>query len=145
MEIILKRTLRGFEPDDEHAGDYLRRVPLGSRVMCEVRRPRNLKQHRRFRALLNIVWAASGHWETPEELHDEIKFRTGWVDRQRIVDSKTGEVLGEITKPRSTSFDAMSQDEFDQYMAAAIKVICEHLVPGIEDTVLREEVLHAVA
>lgn len=145
MEIMLKRTLRGLEPTDETALAYLRRVKQGDVVLCEVRRPRSLAQHRKFRALLNLVWAATGNWDSVEDLHNEIKFRTGWVTRQRVVDHRTGEVIGEIVVPRSTSFDGMDQDEFNQYMESAIRVVCEELMPGVDDSMLREEILNAVA
>ena len=144
MELMLKRGLKGLEAADEESSEALRRIKIGSMVLCDVRRPRNLPQHKKFRALLNTVWQACGQWDTVEELHDEIKFLTGWVDRRRVVDHSTGEVLGEIVKPKSTSFSEMEQADFDQYMESAIRVICEKIVPGIDDAALREEVLRHV-
>jgi hypothetical protein len=80
-----------------------------------------------------------------DDLLVELKFRAGLVDRQRVIDKGTGEVLAEIIKPRSISFAAMSDDEFRAFVDRCIKIICEDMVPGLDDAVLRDEVLRAVA
>lgn len=145
MEIWLHRTIHGFAAHDDAAREYLRKVKLGDVVKCEVIRPRSVKYHRRFFGMLNTVWQACGDWQTVDELLVELKFRAGLVDRQQVIDKATGEVLAEIIKPRSISFAAMSDDQFREFVDRCIKIICETMVPGLDDSVLRDEVLRAVA
>ena len=145
MEIWLHRTIHGFAAHDDAAREYLRKVKLGDVVKCEVIRPRSVKYHRRFFGMLNTVWQACGDWQTVDELLVELKFRAGLVDKQRVIDKGTGEVLAEIIKPRSISFAAMSDDEFRAFVDRCITIICEQMVPGLDDSVLRDEVLRAVA
>lgn len=144
-DLYLRRTIRGFEPEDEAAHEALRRIPQGAVVAAEVRRPRNVKFHRMFFGLLQVVWQTCGDWQTVEQLLVELKFRVGHVDRQRVVDKSTGEVLAEIVLPRSIAFANLGEDEFHEFYERCVRVICEEMVPGLDDSVLREEVLRRVA
>lgn len=144
MEIWLHRTIHGFAAHDDAAREYLRKVKLGDVVKCEIIRPRSVRYHRRFFGMLNTVWQACGDWQTVDELLVELKFRAGLVNKQRVIDKATGEVLAEIIKPRSISFAAMSDDEFREFVDRCIKIICTEMVIGLDDHVLREEVLRAV-
>jgi Protein of unknown function (DUF1367) len=144
-DVYLRRTLSGFAPADEAATEALRRIKQGATVLAEIRQPRNVRFHRMFFGLLQTTWQACGDWPSVEALLRELKFRTGHVDRQRVVDRKSGEVLAEIVVPRSISFAAMSEPEFHEFYERCIRVICGDMVPGLEDAVLREEVLRRVA
>jgi len=144
-DVYLRRTLQGFVPDDDAARDALRRIPQGAVVAAEVRRPRNVKFHRMFFGLLNVVWQTCGDWQSVDDLLVELKFRVGHVDRQRVVDRKSGEVLADIVLPRSIAFANLGEDEFHEFYERCVRVICEDMVPGLDDAVLREEVLRRVA
>ena len=144
-DVYLRRSLRGFEPEDEAAREALRKIPQGAVVLAEVRRPRNVKFHRMFFGLLQTVWQACGDWQSVDELLVELKFRVGHVDRQRVIDRKTGEVLAEIVLPRSIAFANLGEDEFHEFYERCVRVICEEMVVGLDDAVLREEVLRRVA
>lgn len=143
--MYMTRTLRGLEPADQDAQDALRKVKLGDVVKVDMVRPRNVRHHRRFFAMLHVVWQACGDWPSVDDLLTELKFRVGLVDRQRVVDRATGEVLAEIVKPQSISFAAMDEEAFRAFEDRCIKVICTDMVPGLDDAVLREEVMRAVA
>jgi len=143
--IYLKRTPLGLAPDDDTARHELRRLKLGDVVRCEIVKPRSVRYHRRFFAMLNTVWQACGDWQSVDELLVELKFRTGLVDRQRVYDKSTGEQIAEIVTPQSIAFHNMDEDEFRVFVERCITTICETMVPGLDDQVLREEVLRAVA
>ena len=144
MRLYLTRTMQGLAAADETARDYLRKIKQGATVTAEIVKPRSVQNHRRFFGMLGVVFATCGDWNSPEELLTELKFRVGLVDKQLVTDRKTGEVIAEIVKPQSISFAAMEEDEFRAFVDRCIKVICEDMVPGLDDTVLREEVLRAV-
>lgn len=94
---------------------------------------RSGKRNRWFHALLSIVAEALSDpaW-TAEGLKLVLKLKTGLVDRVKI-----GEQIIEI--PRSTAFNAMSEDEFAQFCDRAVKVIVTEIMPGVDrEDLLRE-------
>ena len=143
-EVYLRRTATGLVAYDDEAVVALRRFKIDAIVRAELVLPRNLRNHRRFFAMLNVVWQACGDWPDVAALLKELKFRTGLVDTQRVVDHKTGEVLAEIITPQSIAFHNMGEEEFQAFTERAIEVICRDMVPGLESDTLREEVLRAL-
>lgn len=144
MELWLNRTATGLTPADDAGREYLRKIKLGSMVKAGVVKPRSLPFHRRFFAMLRVVYQSCGDWASERELLNELKFRTGYVDKQKIVDRETGEVMAEIVTPQSIAFHEMDDEEFRTFTDKCINVICTQMVPGLEDDVLREEILRAV-
>lgn len=64
MQIYLTRSVSGLAAADDEAVACLRKIKLGQVVRADVVTPRNLKHHRKFFALLNLVWAATDQWES---------------------------------------------------------------------------------
>ena len=144
-EVYLRRTATGLAADDDAAREALRRIKLGDVVRAEIVRPRSVRYHRRFFGMLSTVWRACGDWPDVEALLRELKFRAGLVDEQRVVDRQSGEIIATLQIPRSIAFHAMDDDEFRAFVERCIRVICDEMVPGLDDAVLRDEVLRAVA
>lgn len=142
--LYFRRTLAGLVPAGEEAVAVLRRIKQGATVRAEITQPRNVAFHRKFFGMLNVVYAACGDWASPRELLTELKYRVGHVDEQRIIDRESGEVMATITTPRSISFAAMDDAEFREFFDRCVNVICTEMVVGLDDAVLREEVLRAV-
>ena len=141
--LYFRRTLAGLIAADDATADALRKVKQGAVVRGEIVQPRNIQFHRRFFGMLNVVWQACGDWPTIENLLTELKYRVGHVDEQRIIDRESGEVLATITTPRSISFASMDDAEFHAFFDRCVNVICTEMIPGLDDAVLREEVLRA--
>ena len=144
-EVYLRRMTTGLVADDDAAREALRRVKQGEVVRATLVRPRSVRYHRRFFAMLTTVHQTCGDWPDVEALLRELKFRAGLVDVQRVVDRQTGEELATLQIPRSIAFHAMDDDEFRAFVERCIRIICEEMVPGLDDAVLREEVLRSVA
>lgn len=133
--ILMTRTLSGLAPDDESATAVLRRIKPGDVVRVDVRRPRNLSAHRRWWALCNLVYANSDVYPSPEVVHAHLKLLAGCVDN--VVLKSTGEV---VMVPKSMSFAAMDEDEFQDVWQRAVKAICEHILPGVTDHEIEHEI-----
>jgi hypothetical protein len=138
-EIYLTKTVNGLSPADDAAREILRKIKLGKVVKAEVVQPRNLRHHRKFFGLLNLVWQAAGDWASVEDLLIELKIKLGITKDVVIKDS--GEVFKVVG---SISFAAMNQHAFDEFYERALQALCE-LAGGIESDMLREEVLRQVA
>lgn len=143
-DLYMTRTLSGLAPADDTAMMALRRIKIGEHVRVEMTKPRNIHFHRMFFAMLNTVWTSCGDWNSAEELLTELKFRVGHVEKQNIVDRQSGEVIAEVVTPKSISFGAMDDTQFRTFYNRCIDVICREMVPGLNDSVLRDEVLKAV-
>jgi hypothetical protein len=117
----------------------LRRIKVGQVVRADVVVPRNLRHHRKFFALLNLVWAATDQWESVEDLLIELKVRLGVV--RDVVLRESGEVVKVVG---SISFGSMDQAEFDAFFEKSLRLLA-HMAGGIESDVLRREVLNNLA
>lgn len=144
-DLYLKRTAHGLAAFDDSSKDTLRKIKLGEMVRVKLNRLRNPQFHRKFWAMMNFVYASCGHWQTTEDLVLDLKFRIGHVDKKQVIDYNTGEVLAEILTPKSIAFHAMDESQFQEFVERCIQEICATMVPGLEDDVLRQEVLHAIA
>lgn len=137
--ILMTRTLSGLAPDDESATAVLRRIKPGDVVRVEVRRPRNLSAHRRFFALVNLVYTNSEKFPSPDVARRVLTCRAGHA-LPYIIES-TGEVL---LIPESISFANMDQDEFDAFWQRVVKVVCEEILPGVTEADIEAEILSCV-
>lgn len=139
MQIYMTRTVSGLGPSDDDALQHLRKLKLGTTVRADIAVPRNLKMHRKFFALLGIVWAAAGDWTTVEDLLTQLKLKLGLTTD--IVVRESGEVVKVLG---SISFAAMDQTAFDAFYERALMALCE-LAGGIDSDMLRQEVLNQLA
>jgi hypothetical protein len=137
--VYLLRTVAGLEAQDDQGKGVLRRIKVGEVVQCDITKPRNLAHHRKFWALLNTVWECAGDWSSPYAILIELKVRLGHV--QKVVIRETGEI---VSVPRSISFAAMDQTEFDAFYEKALMELCK-MAGGIEPSALRQEVLNQLA
>lgn len=135
----LTRTVSGLSASDDAAKAVLRKIKLGEVVKVDIQRPRNIKHHRQFFALLNAVWAAAGDWPSVEDLLIELKLRLG-ITKDVIV-RESGEVVKVLG---SISFASMNQDEFEAFYEGALQALCQ-MAGGIESDMLRQEVLQQLA
>lgn len=135
-EIYLKRSVGGLVACDDHSVSVLRRIRVGDIVQCEVTQPRNLAFHRKFFALLNVVWETSGDWQSVYALLIELKVNVGHI--QKAVIRETGEV---VSVPKSISFAQFDETSFAEFYEKCLIKLCE-MAGGIEAEALRQEVLN---
>lgn len=135
-----RRTLSGLVPADETVMATLKKIPVGEIVTCEVKRPRNGREHRRYWVLCTLVAINHDQLQDAESVHQTLKMLTGLTDK--IALKSTGEIV-EI--PRSISFGKMSPDEWDAYYERAKRAVCEHLLPGVDLPELQDEIIRMTA
>jgi len=99
-----------------------------------VSRPRNSQQHRFYWALCRLVALNHEELKDAEAVHQAIKLLSGHFDLVQV-----GKHMVRI--PRSTSFDKMSQEEFDKFLAKAKDVVVQDLLPGVGLRELNDEIL----
>lgn len=133
---LAQKHLGSLRPADEAGEDALRKIGNGEVVSIELKRPRNIKHHRMFWALMTIVHSNmdEARYPTVEDLVAAVKIAAGL--RTRIV-LPSGDV-GFI--PGSIAFHKMDQAAFSDFYDRVCDLIAKYFLPGVTSEQLREEV-----
>lgn len=122
---------------DQDAVEAMRQIPQGAHLTVKVSVPRNIRMHRLLFALLNIVFEAQPEpqrFPTTSSLLDAIKLATGYVREVKDLHGRVHIV------PDSIAFGRMDQIEFRQWFDAAVCVILDRILPGVEKKDLEQRV-----
>lgn len=96
-------------------------------LYVDLRKPRNGKFHRKFMALIRVIYEAQEMYSTEEDLLIEIKLRAGHYQEHITARGKLTYV------PKSLSFDSMDGDEFEIFYGKAIDIALKFLLPKTYD------------
>lgn len=135
MELYVSKTGRGdLRPvTDEDRGE-LRKIGKGRVVRVKATRVRNPQFHAKFFALLRAGFANQDCYEQFEAFRREVTILSGFYNLHYHVDGSVDFV------PASVAFHRMDEDEFERLFSAAIDVILQHFVSGMDDEQLRQAV-----
>lgn len=140
MKVMLLKTLSGLAPADEEAREALKRFRVGETLSAEIRKPRNVQFHRKFFALVGLVFEnlpedLEQKYRSTEELLTEIKFQVGHFDEHRTIGGKT------MCIPRSINFASMDELEFSKFYKSVVDVVCSRILKGVTSQQLEEELV----
>lgn len=121
---------------DEVSKEYARKVKLGEDRKFKISKPRNIKFHRKFYAMIDLV----------AQNQEKIEYSTAEQGRNRMVYAvmyilKRGSFWGpkkEHFERDSISFANMDELEFEQLYSEALDVYLKHFVPMDKDEFERE-------
>ena len=142
MEILMRRTMGGFEVHPEGEGpDALRKIALGTVLPVEFKDPRrrSTQHHRWFFALLNKIFANQEYFKSVDHLRHALLIRLGHYDEVKLKDGRVMQI------PHSMAFHKMPRDEFEKFAADAVKFLTEEVIPGLGADDLRREVEEMLA
>lgn len=140
MKILCRKSLSGhLVPIDDAGRAAVGRLPVDDLVQVEFKRPRNLGHHRKFFALLNLIYMNQTRYRSPEELLDAIKIYTGHCFPMTLRNGT------EVRVPKSISFSKMDQTEFDAFWNRVVTIVCEQIIPNLDREDLERELLDLVA
>ncbi len=139
MKAYFEKTLAGLRPWDDRAQDFLRKIKPGKVVEVEIKRARNPGHHRKYWALINLVWTNQDRYPTKEALHYALKIAVGHVEWVPYPDGQS------FPMPKKTNFGAMDQDQFEEFYSQCIDKIMAHFLPGVTEAELRSELLSFAA
>ncbi len=144
---LYKDKLGRLTPDDPPSEEWLRGLPQGQIMSCEVKRPRNYAHHSKFFAMLNLILQNQSHYQDIDDLLLAFKHAIGhghWLkvrgDPLAYPESNT-----QIFQPHSISFASMGQDEFNAFYKKAINFVCTAVIPGLDRADLERELLEFAA
>ena len=134
-ELYLRRTLTGFAADDEASADAMRGYKVGDVYRANVVKPRNIKNHRRYWALINLVYQNTDAYKSADQLHQHLKILAGHCSP--VVSKATGETWW---IPESISFGSMDEIQFQDFWRRVILVVQEHILPGVDVDAVQYEI-----
>ncbi|MEL7452435.1 MAG: DUF1367 family protein [Pseudomonadota bacterium] len=133
-ELWIKRRLDHLVPANTQAHEAMEGLPQDEWYLATIRRPRNLGHHKKYMALLQVVYPHQDTWPTFTSFRKALACALG---HGLVVKSKDGR---EIMDADSISFAKMDQDEFQQFYDRAIRLICERILPNVNSEDLEREV-----
>ncbi len=140
MKILCRKTLSGHLcPIDDAGKEAVGRLPVDDLVQVEFRRPRNLGHHRKFFALINLIYMNQTRYKSPDDLLNAIKVYIGHSVPARLTNGT------EVRIPKSISFSAMDQTEFDIFWNRVVTCVCEQIIPNLSREDLERELLELCA
>ncbi len=90
---------------------------------CNIKKPRNIKFHRKFMALLNVVFDNQEIYTNFDAMRYEITMRSGFFMAHTNIKGET------MYFPKSIAFANMDELEFNKLFDKAIDVILKHFMP----------------
>lgn len=124
-----------LSPADGHSAELIDALPAGKVYGATIKRKRNVQHLKKYWALIDAVWPAQALYPTSKRLGNAIKRACGLVDEN--LDPVTLKPYDEVG---SIAFDAMEQDEFEEFFSRAVDLICNHILPGVGREDLRRRV-----
>jgi len=104
---LVKQGNNSFLPSHDSDYESCKKIKVGSTVSCEIKQPRNIGFHRKFFALINLVFENQEYYENIDHLRKELTKASGYYET--YVNHK-GVLCYEA---KSISFSSMSQEDFD--------------------------------
>jgi hypothetical protein len=132
--LFFKKDWSRLVPADDAASAALAKIKHGDEVQVEIKRPRNIRHHRKFFALMQLVYQNQEHYDSIDHLIAALKTAVGHCD---LVPGKGGVM---IALPKSIAFAKMDQTAFDEFYDRCIDIIANHFLPGVDSAALRAEV-----
>jgi hypothetical protein len=100
--------------------DKIKKLKVGEEYQCEIKQPRNLKFHRKFFALINMLFENQERYNNSDRLRKDLIIEAGfydeWVDLHGVINKEA----------KSISFASMSEDEFQDLYSKVIDVIVQY-------------------
>lgn len=135
MEVLLAKGLGcSLHPADPESEAEIGKLGRGEVLRFTARRPRNLGHHRKFFALLQLVFDNQELYADREELRRALLIEAGHFDDVRLLDGAT------VRTAKSISFSAMDQAAFEAVYDSVLAVVLTKLLPGIGREELEQEV-----
>ena len=141
MDIWLTKTYNSLSALTSETQEQLSKLKVGQDYKVKVTKPRNVKFHRKFFALVKFTfvnlpekWAK--HIKSQEVLLQEIKLATGHVD---VFVSVSGE---RYYVPKSINFAKMDDIAFEEFYKSALDFVCGALMKEVPQEVIEQELIN---
>lgn len=125
FDLLLVREGTQLGAAEPISAEIIEGLKHGDIFTAIIKRSRNPKHHRKLFALIGIVFAAQTSFATTKQLLDAIKLATGLFDTGKTIDGIP------FATPRSISFAAMGQKEFEEWYDKVVELVVNKIIPGL--------------
>ena len=111
--------------------DYekIKKIKPGKEVKCKITQPRNLGFHRKFMALVQMVFKNQEHYINFDDLRKDLIVSAGFTDKRISI---WGE---EIIEAKSISFAKMNEEGFQDLYDKVLNEIVKHFNFGEQEII----------
>jgi hypothetical protein len=121
MKLMLTRTFNGLKATYNTDLELLSKLEVGQSYLAEIKKPRNILFHRKFFALLNLLFDNQDVHDDIDELRSDLLINIGCYKEKPNLD-------GEVIKiPLSISFSKMDEVEFSKMYEKSKTFIMKYL------------------
>jgi len=114
-------------PDNEETVLAMQKVKTGEVISVTYVKPRNYQFHKKFMALVQIVYDNQDKYSSIEDVLTEIKLQVGHYEEHVSLGGKI------IYKPKSISFAKMDEIEFNDFYSKALDAVLKYFLTDSEE------------
>lgn len=105
-----------------HDSDYekAKKIKVGEPYEFEYKQVRNLKFHKKFFALMNLLFQNQEIYNNMDHLRKDLTVESGYYDLRVNIHGE------EVREAKSISFAAMSEDEFSEFYNVVLDTIVKY-------------------
>jgi hypothetical protein len=118
--LLVKQFDNSFKVAYESDFEKLKKIKAGEFIECEIKKKRNIKFHRKFFALINLVYQNQETYNNIDHLRNDLTIASGYYTQRTNLQ---GEV---ITEPKSISFASMDEHSFSEYYNKVLDAIVKY-------------------
>lgn len=133
MKFLVTKSNSGLKPSYDSDMEIYVKIQLGETFEIEYKKPRNVKFHRKFFALIKLAFENQEQYKLIDSLRSDLTIEAGYSYEE--TNFITGQV---ITKAKSISFASMCDIEFSKLYDSVKLVIINWL--GITDKEISENI-----
>ena len=134
MKLYLQKDINSLKPSDEQSEEYFKKLKIGTIVSCDIKKPRNVKFHRKFFALLKLVLNNQERYTNTDQLLIAIKLKLGMYTICKSLTDKPFPIL------KSISFARMDDLEFAKLYDDTLFILAEFI--QVDPKKLDQEVMN---
>ena len=117
---IVKQLNNSFKVAYDSDYEKIKRIKVGDFLECEIRKPRNYQFHKKFFALIQMIYQNQEIYNNIDDLREDLTISAGYyVKRENL----QGEA---IKKAKSIKFSEMDEHEFSDYYSRVLDEIVKH-------------------
>ena len=117
---LIKQLNNSFKIAYDSDYETAKKIKVGEPYEFEFKNVRNLKFHKKFFALINMVFQNQEIYQNIDHLRKDLTIAAGFYDSRANLDGE------EIKEPKSISFANMDNDQFSEFYNAVIDVIVQY-------------------
>jgi len=117
---IVKQLNNSFKVAYDSDYEKLKKIKVGDLLECEIKKPRNYMFHKKYFALLNLVFQNQEIYANIDDLRNDITIEAGFFTLRENI---KGDV---IKQAHSISFASMDKYKFEEYYSKCLYVIVKY-------------------